>query len=160
GIDRHGRLGWPAQRFRVVVRDGARPASEVAGRSLMVFLTGATGYMGRRLAAELVRLGRPVTALVRQGAESRAPQGCAVSIGDALDASTYRERVPKGCAFVHLVGVAHPSPAKAAEFQAIDLESIRAAVEAARFAQVRHFVYVSVAHPAPVMRAYIAVRTE
>jgi len=126
----------------------------------MVFLTGATGYMGRRLAAELVRRGRPVTALVRQGSESRAPQGCAVSIGDALDASTYRERVPKGCAFVHLVGVAHPSPAKAAEFQAIDLESIRAAVEAARFAQVRHFVYVSVAHPAPVMRAYIAVRTE
>jgi uncharacterized protein YbjT (DUF2867 family) len=25
---------------------------------------------------------------------------------------------------------------------------------------VRHFVYVSVAHPAPVMRAYIAVREE
>jgi uncharacterized protein YbjT (DUF2867 family) len=126
----------------------------------MVFLTGATGYMGRRLAAELIRRGRPVTALARQGSESKAPQGCMVAIGDALDASSYRERVPQGCTFVHLVGVAHPSPAKAAEFQAIDLVSIRAAVEAARFAQVRHFIYVSVAHPAPVMQAYIAVRTE
>jgi uncharacterized protein YbjT (DUF2867 family) len=125
----------------------------------MVFLTGATGYMGRRLAAELVRRGRPVTALVRPGSEAKAPSDCAVAIGDALTAS-YRERVPQGCTFVHLVGVAHPSPAKAAEFQAIDLVSIRAAVEAAQFAQARHFIYVSVAHPAPVMQAYIAVRTE
>ena len=38
--------------------------------------------------------------------------------------------------------------------------SLRAAVEAAQFAQVRHFVYVSVAHPAPAMQAYIAVRME
>ena len=58
------------------------------------------------------------------------------------------------------MGVAHPSPAKAAEFQVIDLVSIRAAVDAAKFARVRHFIYVSVAHPAPVMQAYIAVRTE
>jgi len=126
----------------------------------MVFLTGATGYMGRRLAAELTRRGRPVTALARQGSETKAPPGCAVVIGDALHAASYRQRVPNGCVFVHLVGVAHPSPAKAAEFQAVDLVSIRAAVEAARFAQVRHFIYVSVAHPAPVMQAYIAVRTE
>jgi len=126
----------------------------------MVFLTGATGYMGRRLAAELVQRGRAVTALVRQGSEAKAPSGCAVVIGDALTADSYRERVPQGCTFVHLIGVAHPSPAKAAEFRAIDLVSIRAAVEAARFAQVRHFVYVSVAHPAPVMQAYIAIRTE
>jgi uncharacterized protein YbjT (DUF2867 family) len=126
----------------------------------MIFLTGATGYMGRRLAAELERRGRQVTALVRKGSEAKAPAGAAVIIGDALDAASYRERVPKGCTFVHLVGVARPSPAKASEFRAIDLPSIRAAVAAAQFAQVRHFIYVSVAHPAPVMRAYIAVRME
>jgi uncharacterized protein YbjT (DUF2867 family) len=38
--------------------------------------------------------------------------------------------------------------------------AIRASVEAARATGVRHLVYVSVAHPAPVMRAYIAVRQE
>jgi uncharacterized protein YbjT (DUF2867 family) len=42
----------------------------------------------------------------------------------------------------------------------VDLESIKAAVAAALHAGVQHFVYVSVAHPAPVMRAYIAVRQE
>lgn len=40
----------------------------------------------------------------------------------------------------------------------MDLPSIRASVAAALGAGVRHLVYVSVAHPAPVMRAYIAVR--
>src|SRR5437867_1183582 len=106
----------------------------------MVFLTGATGYMGRGLAAELLRRGHQVTALVRKRSESKAPPGCALVFADALDAATYRESVPKGCAFVHLIGVAHPGPAKAAEFHAIDLVSIGAAVEAARFAEVRHFI--------------------
>jgi hypothetical protein len=49
---------------------------------------------------------------------------------------------------VHLVGTSHPSPAKAAEFQRVDLPSIQAAVSAARSANVAHLVYVSVAHPA------------
>jgi len=125
----------------------------------MVFLTGATGYMGQRLAAELLRRGHNVTALVRTGSETKAA-GCSVVVGDALDAGSYREQVPRGATFIHLVGVAHPSPAKAAEFVAIDLQSIRAAINAAQFAEVSHFVYVSVAHPAPVMKAYIAVRRE
>jgi uncharacterized protein YbjT (DUF2867 family) len=58
------------------------------------------------------------------------------------------------------VGVAHPSPAKAAEFRKIDLPAGLEAIAAAKSADIRHFVYVSVAHPAPTMQAYIAVRTE
>lgn len=33
-------------------------------------------------------------------------------------------------------------------------------LDAAQFAGVRHFVYVSVAHPAPVMKEYVAARSE
>lgn len=58
------------------------------------------------------------------------------------------------------MGVSHPNPSKAAQFRDIDLVSARGAVEAARAAQTRHFVYLSVAHPAPVMKAYIQVRAE
>jgi hypothetical protein len=47
-----------------------------------------------------------------------------------------------------LVGTPHPSPARSAEFQRVDLPSIRAAVSAAHAAGVFHLVYVSVAHPA------------
>jgi len=61
---------------------------------------------------------------------------------------------------VHLVGTPRPSPAKARQFREVDLVSIRESVAAAVEARVRHFVYVSVAHPAPIMRAYIEVRAE
>lgn len=61
---------------------------------------------------------------------------------------------------MQLVGVSHPSPAKAAEFRSVDLASVRASAEAASAAGVEHFVYVSVAQPAPAMKAYAAVRAE
>jgi uncharacterized protein YbjT (DUF2867 family) len=40
----------------------------------------------------------------------------------------------------------------------VDLASVAAAVPAAVTAGIRHFVYLSVAHPAPAMRAYVAAR--
>jgi uncharacterized protein YbjT (DUF2867 family) len=58
------------------------------------------------------------------------------------------------------VGVPHPSPAKAAQFRSVDLVSATGAIRAAKHAGVQHFVYLSVAHPAPMMRDYIAVRSE
>jgi uncharacterized protein YbjT (DUF2867 family) len=61
---------------------------------------------------------------------------------------------------VHLVGVSHPAPWKEREFRAVDLASVRASVTAARAGEVKHFVYVSVAQPAPVMKSYIQVRAE
>ena len=61
---------------------------------------------------------------------------------------------------MQLVGVSHPSPTKAAEFRNIDLASGQSAVDAAKSAGVRHFVYISVAHPAPMMKAYIEVRVQ
>jgi uncharacterized protein YbjT (DUF2867 family) len=58
------------------------------------------------------------------------------------------------------VGTPHPNPSKAAEFRRVDLASVRASIVAAQHVGARHLVYVSVAHPAPVMHAYIAVRQE
>lgn len=42
----------------------------------------------------------------------------------------------------------------------VDLPSILASVTAARHAGAAHVVYVSVAQPAPIMQAYVAVRAE
>jgi uncharacterized protein YbjT (DUF2867 family) len=100
-----------------------------------------------------------VRALARPGAISRIASGAATVVGDALDASTFAAAVNQTDTIVHLVGTPHPSPSKAAEFQRVDLPSIRASVEAARRAQAAHLVYVSVAHPAPVMHAYIEARS-
>jgi uncharacterized protein YbjT (DUF2867 family) len=125
-----------------------------------VFMTGATGYMGRALASRLVERGHRVRALVRAGSEARLPARVEAIPGDALDASAFAGKVRAADTFVQLVGVAHPGPLKAAQFRGIDLASARAGIEAAKSAHVAHFIYVSVAHPAPVMKAYIAARTE
>jgi uncharacterized protein YbjT (DUF2867 family) len=125
-----------------------------------VFITGATGFMGSRLASELLLRGHRVRALARPGSEARVPAGCEVIHGDALRAETYAARVVPADTFVHLIGVAHPNPRKAAEFRDIDLKSCQEAVRAAADAGVRHFVYLSVARPAPIMQEYQAVRAE
>jgi uncharacterized protein YbjT (DUF2867 family) len=125
-----------------------------------VFVTGGTGYMGRRLIPQLLARGHRVQALVRSSSTANLPAGCVPTVGDALDAASYSAAVPPAETFVHLVGVAHPSPAKAEQFRSVDLASVRAAGAAAVTAGIRHFVYVSVAHPAPMMKAYIAARSE
>lgn len=116
--------------------------------------------MGRSLSEELLRRGHTVRGLARAGSESRIAPGCEAVTGDPLDASTYQDHLQASDTMVHLVGVSHPSPAKAAQFRSIDLASAKASVAAASARGVGHFVYVSVAHPAPVMREYIAARSE
>ena len=81
-------------------------------------------------------------------------------IGDALVPETFMNAVRPADTFVHLVGVAHPSPAKAAQFREIDLVSIQAAVKAASMAEVKHFIYLSVAQPAPVMKIFQEIRRQ
>ncbi|HUI54766.1 MAG TPA: NAD(P)H-binding protein [Bryobacteraceae bacterium] len=125
-----------------------------------VFITGATGFMGRQLCAELLRRRHNVRGLVRRGSEDRLTPGCEGVVGDPLNAASYQGQVAPADTFVQLVGVSHPSPAKAAQFRSIDLASAKAGISAAAAAGVRHFVYVSVAHPAPIMKEYIAARFE
>lgn len=128
--------------------------------SRIVFITGGTGYVGSRLIPRLLHRGHRVRALARPGSESRLPAACEAVAGDALDPVSYWDHVRPADTLIQLVGVPHPSPAKAAEFQRIDLPSGLAAVAAARHAGVQHLIYVSVAHPAPMMRAYIEVRSQ
>jgi len=123
-----------------------------------VFVTGATGYIGSRLIPLLQSRGHQVTALARKGSEHKLASGCNVVCGNALNGSGYRESLNGADTFIHLVGVAHPSPAKAREFVEIDLKSAQEAIRVAAEKDIRHFVYLSVAHPAPAMHAYIDVR--
>jgi uncharacterized protein YbjT (DUF2867 family) len=125
-----------------------------------VFVTGGTGYIGSRLIPILAERGHEVVALVRPGSERRLPgAGCRAVSGDALDGASYLQHLRVGDTFIQLVGVAHPSPAKAKKFVAIDQRSGMEAILAAKRAGVGHFIYVSVAHPAPAMHAYIAARS-
>ncbi len=125
-----------------------------------IFITGGTGYLGRELIPQLLKRGHEVRALVREGSESKLPAGCEAVNGDALDKENFSTKIAPAETFVQLVGVPRPSPAKAKQFREIDLVSIRASVPAAVEAGIKHFVYLSVAQPAPIMKAYQEVRRE
>ena len=125
-----------------------------------VFIAGSTGYMGQRLISALIPGGHDVRALARPGSEHKLPGGCTIISGNPLQADSYSRQVSPADTWVHLVGVSHPSPSKAEQFNSIDLKSIEVAIPIAVAAGIKHFVYVSVAHPAPMMKAYIEVRTK
>jgi uncharacterized protein YbjT (DUF2867 family) len=124
-----------------------------------VFVTGGTGFVGRKLITSLLERGHRVKAFVREGSQRRLPPGAEGVIGDPLSAASILPHVTPADTFVQLVGVAHPNPSKANEFRTIDQTAGCAGAEAAARSSVRHFVYVSVAQPAPVMKAYIAARS-
>jgi uncharacterized protein YbjT (DUF2867 family) len=143
--------------IRLLLRVKSLPKSSDSRR---VFITGGTGYIGSALIPILLERDHRVRALVRPGSKAKLPAACEVVSGNALDASTYRQLIRPCDTFIHLVGVPHPSPSKGPEFRAIDLVSGREAITACAELHMPHFIYLSVAHPAPIMKDYIAVRSD
>jgi uncharacterized protein YbjT (DUF2867 family) len=78
-------------------------------------------------------------------------------LGNSLNADSYTQQVPPGDTVVQLVGTPKPNPRKGKLFREVDFKS---GMAAATQAGVQHLVYVSVAHPAPMMEAYIQQRVE
>src|SRR5262245_31210583 len=122
----------------------------------VVFIAGSTGYIGRAVIPQLIARGHRVRALVRPSSAGRAPGSCEIVLGDPLDRSTFERSIGAADTFLQLVGVPHPSPSKARQFVEIDLRSARESIAAAQWSSIAHFVYISVARPAPVMKAYQA----
>jgi uncharacterized protein YbjT (DUF2867 family) len=121
-----------------------------------IFVSGGTGYIGRAVIAELLARGHQIKALSRPGSEHKVGSGAVVVVGNALDASTFS---CEGCdTFIHLVGTPHPAPWKGSEFRRVDLPALAASVRTAADSGVTHFIFLSVAQPAPIMKAYISVR--
>ena len=126
---------------------------------LDILVTGGTGYIGGHLIPVLLGRGHRVRVLARAESADRVPAGATAVIGDALEAKSVEAALLPGDTVIHLIGTPHPSPSKADQFEKIDLVSIRATVAAAKKIGAAHLIYVSVAQPAPVMQAYLWVRT-
>jgi len=125
-------------------------------RELLV--TGGTGFLGKALIAELVMRGHRVRALVREGSRGKLPAGCEAVVGDALKTEDIAHSLGTADTLVQLVGTPSPAPWRARQFRDVDAVSCRAALAAAKGSAVKHFVYLSVAQPAPMMHAYVEVR--
>jgi uncharacterized protein YbjT (DUF2867 family) len=126
-----------------------------------IFITGGTGYIGTRLIKKLIDRGHEVCALVRKGSENKVPTGAKIVVSDPFNPGSFQHAIPERAVFVQLLGVPHPSPKKKELFRTIDLVSVKASADAAAFAKVPHFVYVSVAMSAStIMKDYQEVRKE
>ena len=126
-----------------------------------IFITGGTGYIGKRLIKELLQGSHKVLALVRKGSEHKVMPGAEVIVADSFDTSSFQQFIPKESVFIQLLGVSHPSPKKAKQFREIDLRSVKASADAATNAGIAHFIYMSVAMtPSKLMQDYQVARSE
>jgi nucleoside-diphosphate-sugar epimerase len=82
-----------------------------------IFITGGTGYIGSGLIPLPAQRGHTVRALVRKGSERKLPSGCTPVEGNALEQSTFADKIPPAETFIQLIGVSHPGPAKGEQFR-------------------------------------------
>ena len=108
-----------------------------------VLVTGATGFVGKRVTAHLVREGVGVRVLVRPASRQRADvaDGVTVADGDVRDAVAVAEAA-RGCtAVIHLVGILRERGSRT--YQAIHVEGTANVVSACRSRGVRRLVHMS-----------------
>ena len=107
---------------------------------MLIAVTGATGFVGRHIAATLARRGHTVRALVRHSPTSK-PAGVDVVAGDLADDTALAALVRHANAVIHLVGIIVETGH--ATFQAVHVDGVRRLLRVARDAGVERFVHMS-----------------
>src|ERR1700722_8753108 len=111
--------------------------------SQRVFVTGASGFVGSAIVAELGRRGIGVNALVnRRGVDSGGGDVRAHK-GDLFDPRTMDAAIAGCGAVIHLVGIIMEKPKEGITFRRMHVEATRAAVDAAKRAGIRRYVQMS-----------------
>jgi nucleoside-diphosphate-sugar epimerase len=109
----------------------------------LIALTGATGFIGRRLLAELPRRGFRVRVLLRRPTEVALDCGSAV-IGDLARPQNMAAALADVDAVIHSAGVAHAmSGIPADDYRVLNTEATIALARAAERARVKRFVFLS-----------------
>ena len=113
-----------------------------------VAITGATGFIGRHVAADLVARGVAVTSIVRPGSPHAPPPGT-TAVSAPLVVRSLRQAFSGVDAVVHLAGVVAAVTARS--YRAVNAEGTRAVATAARDAGARlvHVSSLAAAGPAP-----------
>ncbi|HZW05751.1 MAG TPA: NAD(P)H-binding protein, partial [Phycisphaerales bacterium] len=128
-----------------------------------VAVTGGTGFVGRRIVAELLRRGYGVRVLARDADEAadRLPASKSLKIipGDILDRDAPARLVEGSQAVVHLIGIIREKrqPGRRPQtFQGMHVDATRAILQATGDAGVRRYVHMSALGVAPDSKAEYA----
>lgn len=118
--------------------------------NLRLVVTGASGFIGSRLALHAHRAGIDVLAAGRvetpveiERAEELRAAGVPFSAGTLQDREYLRSVLAHRSSMIHLAAAQHESHMPAEYFRAVNVQGTRALLETAREAGVRRFVYGS-----------------
>jgi nucleoside-diphosphate-sugar epimerase len=113
-----------------------------------VAITGATGFIGRHVSADLIARGVTVKAIVRPGSPHTAPLGT-ITVSASLEARALQQALSGVDAVVHLAGVV--AAVDAQTYRTVNAEGTRGVAVAARDAGARliHVSSLAAAGPAP-----------
>jgi len=111
----------------------------------LFFLTGATGFIGGRVARLLARNGHGLRCLVRNPARAAGLAGLGAELieGDVCDAGALDRGLAGADAAIHLAGTYDLGPVDAAMVERVNVDGTRAFLEAARRAGTRLRVHIS-----------------
>ncbi len=113
--------------------------------SRTVFVTGASGFIGGRLVAKLVKRGYEVTCLVRnlERAEALKMKGVRLVRGDITSKESMREAMKGAQAVFHLAGLYSIGGEDATKMQAINVDGARNTLELAAELGVPRIIHTS-----------------
>jgi dihydroflavonol-4-reductase len=123
-------------------------------------VTGATGFLGRHLVAQLREGGAHVNALCRGNAPELTALGVEVRHGDVLDAASVRAAA-EGCeTLYHCAGLVSRQPEDAEELYRVHVDGTKVTLDAARVAGIKRVVLASTSGVVAVTKDPDEVRNE
>lgn len=119
--------------------DGAR----ASGR--LIYITGATGFIGSRVAEKLIRRGDEVRVLVRSRARGAALEalGADLIVGDVADRAVHEQGLAGASGAIHLAAIYDIGIVDSAALQRSNVEGTRAFLQAAEAVGTPRIVYTS-----------------
>ena len=120
-----------------------------------VFVTGATGFVGRAVVQALRADGHAVRCLVRRGSERdlRGFEAIERVEGDVRSRHTLETAIAGCDVVVHLVGIIREHPARGVTFDRVHVDGTINVLEIAQAAGVRRFVHMSALGTRPGARS-------
>jgi nucleoside-diphosphate-sugar epimerase len=111
---------------------------------MKVLVTGATGFIGKRLVATLVKEGHDVTAFVRPTSNKAGlPEGIRFSEGDMLDGTSLRNAVEGQDVVIHLAAYFDFYPSDVDLLYRVNIEGPTNLIKACVGTTVSRFIYCS-----------------